>query len=182
VPWKDRSKAQDYNRQYYLAHKPDFREAGRRRRATPEYRTWQRGYYRRNRKRMLAKNRARYARHREAMRAKTQALKLEVLTQYGGGPPRCACCSEATLDFLSIDHINGDGNQHRRALNIRGGEAFYKWLRRTGWPIGFQVLCMNCNFAKSKLGACPHQLVSAGAPARRSVDRAPRAASSAPRP
>jgi hypothetical protein len=25
-----------------------------------------------------------------------------------------------------------------------------------GFPPIFQVLCMNCNFAKGKLGFCPH--------------------------
>jgi hypothetical protein len=31
------------------------------------------------------------------------------------------------------------------------------WLVQHNFPTGFQILCMNCNFAKGKLGTCPHQ-------------------------
>ena len=31
-----------------------------------------------------------------------------------------------------------------------------RWLKRNGYPAGYQVLCFNCNFAKHRKGACPH--------------------------
>lgn len=34
----------------------------------------------------------------------------------------------------------------------------YRWLRNHGYPLGFRVLCMNCNFALGKFGYCPHDL------------------------
>ncbi len=72
------------------------------------------------------------------------------------------CCGETTLLFLSIDHINEDGAEHRRALISQGhGPAFiYYWLRDNDFPAGFQVLCMNCQFGKSHSPEriCPHQL------------------------
>lgn len=50
---------------------------------------------------------------------------------------------------LSIDHINGGGMQHRRELSGGGtGINFYRWLRDTGYPEGFQTLCMNCQWIK----------------------------------
>lgn len=56
-----------------------------------------------------------------------------------------------------IDHVNGGGNAHRRSI---GGTTactvrFYRWLEVNNYPEGFQVLCHNCNFAKSH-GGCPH--------------------------
>lgn len=80
-------------------------------------------------------------------------LRLEVLTHYSGGTPRCACCGVEDLEFLSIDHINGGGYQHRKEV----GSSFYVWLRRHGFPEGYRVLCMNCNHSLGHYGYCPHQ-------------------------
>lgn len=98
---------------------------------------------------------------REAESAKTRRLsavvKEQVFSAYGGY--RCNCCGETEPSFLSIDHVRNDGAQMRRdKLHGRSGTAFYVWLRRTGFPEGFQVLCMNCQFGKHKNGGiCPHQ-------------------------
>jgi hypothetical protein len=58
------------------------------------------------------------------------------------------------MEFLSIDHVNGGGGEHRRKLKTT---SMYHWLRRQGYPSGFAVLCMNCNFAKGHFGECPHE-------------------------
>ena len=80
------------------------------------------------------------------------ALRLDVLIAYGG---HCACCGENQYEFLSLDHMNNDGAAHRRTLKTRC-EGVYRQLRQQGYPEGYQVLCMNCNFAKGMHGACPH--------------------------
>jgi hypothetical protein len=54
---------------------------------------------------------------------------------------------------LSIDHINGNGAEHRRELKrttggSTGGHDFYRWLKNNNFPDGYQVLCMNCQFIK----------------------------------
>lgn len=64
------------------------------------------------------------------------------------------CCGETEEAFLQIDHINNDGAAHRRQLKEA---SIYKWLRKHKYPIGFQLLCANCNFAKGKNGRCPHE-------------------------
>ena len=79
-------------------------------------------------------------------------LKLDVLIAYGG---HCNCCGENQYEFLTLDHVNNDGAEHRRRLNTRG-YAVYAEARKLGFPPTFQVLCMNCNFAKGIHGACPH--------------------------
>lgn len=81
--------------------------------------------------------------------------RLEALQAYGGKTPQCACCTEGALLFLSLDHVNGGGRQHRLET---GGGGFYTWLRRHGYPAGFQVLCHNCNLGRQlNGGTCPHQ-------------------------
>lgn len=83
-------------------------------------------------------------------------IRIEVLSAYSKGKPQCACCSEETLEFLCIDHINGGGMAHLKQLNRRG-ISFYVWLKKNNYPKGFQVLCHNCNLAKGFYSVCPHQ-------------------------
>ena len=104
-----------------------------------------------------------YEARKDAMRAKSkarrEALRLKVLTYYADGSPLCKCCGETEMAFLTVDHINGGGNKHRRQEHII---CLYKWLHsqwlKTGkYPTGFQVLCMNCNVGKFRCGVCPHK-------------------------
>lgn len=90
------------------------------------------------------------------------ARKLEALNAYGG--PSCQCCSEAHIEFLSIDHIDGRGAAHRRSLKTSN---IYPWLRAQGYPPGFRVLCLNCNCARGFCGYCPHELERAAAEKQR---------------
>ena len=75
--------------------------------------------------------------------------KLKVLVHYGGNPPKCACCGENHIEFLTIDHIECEGTKHLASIN-RAGSSFYRWLIGHDFPEGFQVLCANCNQAKGK--------------------------------
>ena len=79
--------------------------------------------------------------------------KLAALEAYGGVRCACAGCTETAEVFLTIDHINNDGAAHRR--RVKG--PIFRWLKRHNYPPGFQVLCMNCNWAK-RFGTCPHLL------------------------
>jgi hypothetical protein len=105
------------------------------------------------------------AKHLELVRyQRTQSgfrRKLRVMNAYGG--PMCVCCGETILSALTIDHINNDGNIHRNELNKgRGREVnveMYCWLENNNFPIGFQVLCYNCNISKHRnKGVCEHKL------------------------
>lgn len=93
------------------------------------------------------------ARCRGFAKRRSEKLRLAVFRAYGG--PVCKCCGEKHLVFLSIDHIDGGGNAHRKEIN-RTGIGFYRWLKINGFPPGFQVLCHNCNQGKHSLGECPH--------------------------
>jgi hypothetical protein len=83
-------------------------------------------------------------------------LQDEAIVAYGGY--RCACCGETEPMFLALDHINNDGNEHRKLIGSTGGHKLYKWLKDNHYPAGFQVLCMNCNHGKHRNGGiCPHK-------------------------
>jgi hypothetical protein len=85
--------------------------------------------------------------------------RMEALAHYSGGTMRCACCGESEVQFLGIDHVDGDGAAHRRSISGKNslGGRIYTWLRQNGYPAGFQVLCHNCNCAKGFYGVCPHE-------------------------
>lgn len=71
----------------------------------------------------------------------------------------CACCAEDEPSVLTIDHIANNGREHRLALGGRkfSGQKFYMWLKKSGFPSGYQVLCWNCNIGKYRNGGvCPH--------------------------
>lgn len=67
----------------------------------------------------------------------------------------CACCGEHRPELLQIDHINGGGNKHHKEVGLGG---MFRWIYLKGFPSGFQTLCANCNWAKGRLGGCPHKL------------------------
>jgi hypothetical protein len=100
---------------------------------------------------------------RAAESAKTKRnqdrCRSEVFAAYGGY--KCNCCGECEPMFLSIDHIDNNGAEERKSgLYSGSGIGFYQWLRKSGFPLGYQVLCMNCNTGKHKNGGvCPHQTV-----------------------
>jgi hypothetical protein len=122
-------------------------------------------YYHSNRKRVLENLKHRrdtddLFRASQAAQARKDSakLKMNVLVAYSNGIILCACCGESDIRFLTLDHINGGGNQEKKKLGVSGGEGYYRWLRRNGYPPGLQVLCFNCNQGKAIYGECPHRL------------------------
>ncbi len=169
-------------REYYLAHREEvlqkalkYKEAHR-----EEVNTKARAYHASRRDKANQKRRAYGALHREELNAKQRAYnaahkdilrektkiygkelrrreKVEVLRRYSSEVPTCACCGESIIEFLCIDHINGNGNAHRKEIGLSRGQKMYRWLKQNNYPTGFQVLCWNCNTAKGLYGQCPHQ-------------------------
>jgi hypothetical protein len=94
------------------------------------------------------------AAQRQDMCERSRGLKQEAVAAYGGC---CACCKEDDIRFLTIDHVNNDGNAHRRAAKLNGGTRMYRWLKARGYPPEFRVLCWNCNVGRAMNGGvCPH--------------------------
>ena len=93
------------------------------------------------------------AQHNQRLETKKTAMAA-----YGGV---CSCCQESALEFLTIDHVDGNGAAHRKATfnHARaGGHKIYRWLIKNNYPSGFQVLCFNCNIGRYHNGGeCPHK-------------------------
>ena len=75
-------------------------------------------------------------------------LKGQCLKHYGNDKIACVLCGFDDMRALSIDHIQGNGAEHRRLINNRRGAPFYRWLKNNGYPDGYQTLCMNCQYIK----------------------------------
>jgi hypothetical protein len=59
--------------------------------------------------------------------------------------------------FLTLDHVNNDGHEHRKVLKHRNPATLYRWIIENNFPPMFQVLCFNCNCGKNVNGGiCPH--------------------------
>ena len=68
---------------------------------------------------------------------------------------KCNCCGETERLFLSLDHVNNDGNKEKN----RNTYSICLKIIRDNFPNKFQILCMNCNHGKSRNnGICPHKL------------------------
>ena len=90
----------------------------------------------------------------EYQRQYTADLKRQVLAHYGQS---CACCGCGDFDQLTVDHIDGNGSEHRIELfgsQKSAGRIFYLWLIRNDFPAGYQILCNLCNNSKGKTGRC----------------------------
>ena len=162
MPYKDPEQRRQHDYNYYQLHKERIGKATKiwaenNREKCKQYgvkyrETHREEINRRNRLRIMADPNP----HKVAVRKHQQKLRANTLIAYGGDPPRCACCSESYLEFLSIDHIGGGGNIERRRLGI-SGINFYRWLKKHNYPLGYRVLCFNCNLAIGFYGYCPHQ-------------------------
>ena len=94
-----------------------------------------------------------WRRHNAESRAR---LRAEMFAAYGSN---CTCCGEDRVGFLTLDHINRDGAAHRRAVGgSRTGSTrqILFDLKKRGWPEGFRIMCMNCNWATRFGAECPH--------------------------
>lgn len=91
------------------------------------------------------------------VKIKRRKIRKDIIAKYGG---RCKCCGESRWEFLTIDHINNDGAKERKEkYGTQSGNSMQWFLELKRLPIrdDLQVLCFNCNLAKSLFGVCPHE-------------------------
>lgn len=66
------------------------------------------------------------------------------------GGPHCVLCGCKETTFLTIDHINGGGHQHRKLT----GTSMYRWIAKATdkelKKANLRVLCFNCNCALNR--------------------------------
>jgi hypothetical protein len=90
--------------------------------------------------------------------------KRRCIEAYSDGKNCCACCGESIFEFLTLDHINGDGAKHREEITgkkrvPRSGQELFHYFCTNNFPDKdrLQVLCWNCNCGKRTAKVCPHQ-------------------------
>jgi len=116
---------------------------------------YNRGYKRKNRKRISDYERERY--HKNPRKAQLQhekylqKLRMEIFQLLGNkcSNPNCLIpgrCSD--LRCLQIDHINGGGNQERKEAG--GTFPYYRLILKKlkEGSLDYQLLCANCNWIK----------------------------------
>jgi len=133
---------------------------------------WHQAYRQKHRVRLIARDRARYnsVKNDPEFRAAEKKRGLgyyrqvrdEAFMAYGGFRCSCECgCNISEPLFLELDHIAGNGAEHRRSLGFPGNgkgacNSMYQHLKRDGYPEGFRVLCSNCNKGRFRNGGtCP---------------------------
>jgi hypothetical protein len=145
MPWKDRTKYAEHNRKCLQKQIDDEKCHAKNCKRAP-----QPGY-------SLCEYHHDYSNN--YIRKIRAGLRKKVLDHYGN---RCACpgCECDDVRFLTIDHVNNDGAEHRKKLG--GGRrgcntlSMLRWIIKNNYPDTIQPLCMNCNSAKEWYGICPH--------------------------
>tara|TARA_B100001123_G_C14787965_1_gene819229 strand:- start:64 stop:663 length:600 start_codon:yes stop_codon:yes gene_type:complete len=123
------------------------------------YHNYSKKYYQENRAYYLQKarkDREENGEHINKLRRERQSkIKEEVYRHYGNGKIMCVCCGESNIKFLTLDHIHNNGKQHRSGKSFR----LAVWAKKNNYPSTLQVMCMNCNWARSKESdkICPHK-------------------------
>jgi hypothetical protein len=113
------------------------------------------------------KYKARKARWREThkeyisktAKALRENLKFSVFAIYSEGQPKCACCGETIIEFLSVDHIKGKGMRYGKDKRLQTNYELFRWIIRHHFPKCFRVLCRNCNSSLGQYGYCPHEWI-----------------------
>lgn len=142
---------------YRERHKDELAERGKEWRTSHKERTAElaRNRYLKNKENILAQNKIYRESHKvekaKSHKAREDKIRIAVLTHYGNGKLSCVTCGFNDIRALSLDHINGNGNSHRRNIH-RAGIGVYFWLQQHNYPEGYQTLCMNCQFIKERGG------------------------------
>lgn len=155
--------------EYYQAHKTEIAENHRiyRQAHKTEVAEWCKAYYQAHKTDVLAQHkkynqahqveRAEYgkkhhqnhkAENTEWYKKHSLQIKTDALAHYGkDGKPACVKCGYSeNIDGLALDHINGNGREHRRSINKT---SIYLWTIQNNYPKDFQTLCGTCHLIKT---------------------------------
>lgn len=78
--------------------------------------------------------------------------RVIVIERYGGC---CVFCGTTQYEHLTLDHVNGDGKEHRKQIASQY-RTIYDFLYRTEFrPDLYRVLCWNCHMAMTRYGVQP---------------------------
>lgn len=149
---KRRERLAEQKREYYLANKVRLGEAmAEYAQANKEQR---KAYLR-----AYSQDPDKSARRAQLRQMRFKLLRTRVIKSLGG---KCYCCGLDDIRFLTIEHLNNDGNQDRWPSGRRvTGLRMLKKIIERGFPEGVTVACYNCNCARQYAGKgelCPHKI------------------------
>ena len=101
-----------------------------------------------------------YDRSLPSIRKYRRKVVASIYEFYGN---RCSCCGESCLKFLTLDHINNDGQADRGRFTSEMNFYIHVATQiKEGNPsIGLRLLCYNCNCGRSRNGGiCPHKEIA----------------------
>ena len=82
-----------------------------------------------------------------------QLINKKLLELYNN---KCCCCGETEPKFLSLDHINNNGNKERKTMTNQTIKV--RILKGILSKKYYQILCHNCNQGRYLNGGmCPHK-------------------------
>ncbi len=138
MPWVDQERRRKYQAKWTSEHRQHLRDYHR------EYNNSHPENKAKNRTRGRIYHRQNAPWINEKKRVRDDGFRFQALSHYS---PQlcCAWCFYSNIQALCIDHIANNGAEHRKAMK---GDKIYRWLNRNGYPSGFQVLCLNCNWIK----------------------------------
>lgn len=121
-----------------------------------------RKYREKNKEKERLRGRVKYQKYKDKYKQATKDRykrnKRLIFEAYGG---KCICCGEKNHKFLTLDHVNNDGNVHRKQNGgVIGGKSIhiYRWVIKNNYPNTIQLMCYNCNCGRDKNGGiCPHK-------------------------
>jgi hypothetical protein len=77
--------------------------------------------------------------NRQSRKAKSR-IRERLYDMYGN---KCVLCGFDNILALTLDHINNNGAEERKALGERG--VYYRALEKYR-PNEYRIICMNCQF------------------------------------
>lgn len=132
----------EYHKQYYKKHKEEYLKR------TKEWR-------KNNTQKYLENNRKYRIANNEKLKKLYQMYydnERKIIFEHYG--KECKCCKENEFEFLTLDHINNDGNK----LTKNQRKHLYNWVIKNNFPADLQTMCYNCNYGKRvNGGVCPHE-------------------------
>ena len=136
---KNRDRELERRKEYHENHREEMNEKSRK-------------YYQKNKEEIKIKNKkyrdenSVWINHKKRIVAKKVRLenKIKIINHYSKGKNCCEKCRIKDIDVLTVDHLEGKGNQLRRGKH----KNLYAWIVRNDFPSGFQILCFNCNWKK----------------------------------
>lgn len=133
---RNKDKINARSKKYYESHLQELKEYKQR-------------YYQENKELFRERQREWSKTHKDVRHRYYMNSREKFFEMYGY---LCKCCGESIKEFLTIEHIHGRDTHKKNSAQVDYNKAVIEYR-----PDLYEVLCLNCNHAKGRLGYCPHK-------------------------